>query len=49
MTQGARQSGDARAQAQLDILNALDPLAPRPALTLVLKKALADRPKRVAP
>ncbi len=43
MVQGARPSAEVRAQAQLDLLNALDPVAPRPAQTLVLKQALLDR------
>jgi HEAT repeat protein len=43
MTRSARQSPDAKAQAALDILNALDPITPRPALIEALKKALADR------
>src|SRR5665213_1205784 len=43
MTQGARPSAAARAQVQLDLLNALDPVAPRPEQTLVLKQALLDR------
>jgi HEAT repeat protein len=43
MTQGPRQSADAKAQAALDILNALDPATPRPDAAAVLKKALGDR------
>jgi HEAT repeat protein len=43
MTQSARQSPDAKAQAALDVLNALDPITPRAALIEVLKKALTDR------
>lgn len=43
MSQGPRQSADAKAQAALDTLNALDPVAPRAATAAVLKNALADR------
>jgi HEAT repeat protein len=43
MTQGARASPDAKAQAALDLLNALDPITPRSALIEALRKALADR------
>jgi hypothetical protein len=43
MTPSARQSPDAKAEAALDILNALDPITPRAALIEALKKALADR------
>ena len=43
MTQGPRQSADAKAQAALDVLNALEPVAPRTETAAVLKKALADR------
>jgi HEAT repeat protein len=43
MTQGPRQSADAKAQAVLDVLNALEPVAPRTETAAVLKKALADR------
>ena len=43
MSQGLRQSADAKAQATLDILNGLDPVAPRADSAAVLKKALADR------
>jgi|HubBroStandDraft_1064217.scaffolds.fasta_scaffold161767_1 hypothetical protein len=43
MTHGARQSPDAKAQAALDVLNALHPITPRSALIEALKKALAER------
>ncbi|MEJ0007079.1 MAG: HEAT repeat domain-containing protein [Steroidobacteraceae bacterium] len=43
MRQGARQTADSKAHAALDILNSLDPLAPRSEQAAVLKKALADR------
>ncbi|HTC43926.1 MAG TPA: hypothetical protein VK696_02650 [Steroidobacteraceae bacterium] len=43
MTPSARQSPDAKAQAALDVLNALDPITPRSALIEALKKALTDR------
>jgi HEAT repeat protein len=43
MTQGPRQSADAKAQAALDVLNALDPVASRAETAAVLKNALADR------
>jgi HEAT repeat protein len=43
MTQGPRQSAEAKAQAALDILNGLAPAAPRAEAAAVLKKALADR------
>ncbi len=43
MTKAARQSADAKAQAALDILNALDPVAPRAEQLAALKNALADR------
>jgi HEAT repeat protein len=43
MTQGPRQSAETKAQAALDILNGLEPAAPRAAAATVLKKALADR------
>ena len=43
MSQGPRQSADAKAQAALDILSGLDPVAPRTESAAVLKKALADR------
>ncbi len=43
MASAPRQSADAKAQAALDILNALDPAAPRAAAVAILKTALADR------
>jgi len=43
MSQGARQTADSKAHAALDILNGLDPAAPRAEQATVLKKALADR------
>jgi HEAT repeat protein len=43
MASAPRQSADSKAQAALDILNALDPATPRADAAAVLKKALADR------
>ncbi len=43
MTQGPRQSADAKAQIALDILNGLDPAAPRAQTAAELKKALGER------
>ncbi|HEY6457140.1 MAG TPA: hypothetical protein VIY90_17845 [Steroidobacteraceae bacterium] len=43
MPKAVRQSADAKAQAALDILNALAPVAPRAEQLAILKTALADR------
>ncbi|HEX3837215.1 MAG TPA: hypothetical protein VHW25_09675 [Steroidobacteraceae bacterium] len=43
MTKAPRQSADAKAQAALDTLNALGPVAPRAELLAALRTALADR------
>jgi HEAT repeat protein len=43
MTQAPRRSADAKAQAALDTLNALGPVAPRAAQLAALKTGLADR------
>jgi HEAT repeat protein len=43
MTKAPRQSADAKAQAAVDVLNALGPVAPRTEQLAALKTALADR------
>ncbi len=43
MTPGARQSADAKAQAALETLNALGPVAPRAEQITVLRQALGER------
>lgn len=43
MTAAPRQSAESRAQAALDVLNALDPVAPRAEQVAALKNGLADR------
>jgi HEAT repeat protein len=43
MRQAPRQSADAKAQAALDALNAIDPVTPRAVQVATLRKALTDR------